>query len=195
VVAYRELQTASTSLSPKEGQQMRLRFLDWLNETKLSVERVTIAPTGLSADEYDALTLNGVKILGMSWVAVPVNSIEVMAKGIQQKEKDRFTPKPRNTDRDNEIVHLHDVEKLGWKEITKRIRAVPEWANGPGGKQVTMRALKVAYSRRKKSKPQTDWSFRSFLTTPSIFGSGTEAFVTKSEVTDAFVPLFLGAFV
>jgi hypothetical protein len=65
--------------------------------------------------------------------------------------KDHFTVKPRMTARDDEVVRLRDQEGLAWKEITKRIRANPDWACGRKGKPVSTRALVVAYSRRKKA--------------------------------------------
>ena len=65
--------------------------------------------------------------------------------------KDHFTVKPRMTARDEEVVRLRDEEKLEWKDILKRIRSVPEWAESSKGKQVTKRALIAAYHRRKKT--------------------------------------------
>jgi hypothetical protein len=79
------------------------------------------------------------------------HSIRDMTSKRETAVKDHFTPKPRMTARDDELVRLKEVEQLRWKDVTKRIRANPDWARGPRGEKITEGALRAAYSRRKKA--------------------------------------------
>jgi hypothetical protein len=90
--------------------------------------------------------------LGAEGAEEMFNGVRNMATDIEARVKDHFTAKPRNTARDDEIVRLRDEEGLDLKQIRKRIRNVPEWANGPGGKPITIGAIRTAYHRRKKSR-------------------------------------------
>jgi hypothetical protein len=61
-------------------------------------------------------------------------------------------PKPRNTDRDAEIVRLHDEEGLPFKKIPKALQGLnPAWANEKG-EPLSKDAVERAY-RRHKARP------------------------------------------
>jgi hypothetical protein len=63
--------------------------------------------------------------------------------------KEQRDPKPRNTERDNEIVRLRDIEKKSFGEIPGLLKtANPSWTRS-GGKQLTRKAVEKAYKRRK----------------------------------------------
>jgi hypothetical protein len=76
------------------------------------------------------------------------------AKEVAKEVRDHYTPKPRMTERDDEIVRLRDEEQLSWKEIRKKIRGDPRWAKGRNGKPISEGALRLAYNRHKKPSRQ-----------------------------------------
>jgi hypothetical protein len=64
-------------------------------------------------------------------------------------EKERRDPKRRNTERDDEIVRLRDVEKKAFGEIGKLLSQMNKEWRSKDGKQLTRDAVERAYYRRK----------------------------------------------
>lgn len=146
---YRNINDLINSLPPDERAQLAERF------QRLATEEIpkwwASVMSGMTPEQLAEFLENGLTDTGRKITDATFVGMKNMAKTIETKVKDHFTPKPRMTARDDEIVRLHDEEKLDWKEITKRIRSVPEWANSSKGKAVTQRSLVTAYGRRKKA--------------------------------------------
>lgn len=67
----------------------------------------------------------------------------------KEKLKEARDPKPRKTDRDDEIVRLRDIEEKTFGEIGPAlVRKNPKWC-GKSGKPLTRDAVEKAYYRRK----------------------------------------------
>jgi hypothetical protein len=108
----------------------------------------------MSPTEYTDYFIQTMAESGMACTVQSFDAIKEMTENFEKEVKDRFTVKPRMTERDYEVVRLRDQEKRDWKEILKLIRSNPTWAKGRDGKLITMKALKAAYGRRKKSSKQ-----------------------------------------
>jgi hypothetical protein len=77
------------------------------------------------------------------------HGIKAMAATVEARVKERFTPKPRNTERDEKIVALHDEDGLSFGRIGRRLAALnPRWG-GKGGRPLSRDAVEKAYHRRK----------------------------------------------
>jgi hypothetical protein len=81
--------------------------------------------------------------------------VELGEKAVMMKDeavkrvKDRLTGKPRNTERDAEIVRLRDQEKLSFGKIGYRLVKINSaWANKKG-KPMSRDAVEKAYHRMK----------------------------------------------
>jgi hypothetical protein len=79
--------------------------------------------------------------------------VEGIARDRQSLERDRLKkerdPKPRKTDRDDEIVRLRDKEGKTFGEIGRAlVRANPKWCRKDGS-PLTREAVEKAYHRRK----------------------------------------------
>jgi hypothetical protein len=108
----------------------------------------------LTPSQFDQ-HINSVRsLLGLEPLRTTGAAFRDMVKDLEAKVKSRFTPKPRCTARDAEVVRLRDEDKLTWKEILRRIRDNETWTMS-GNKPVTRRALQAAYGRRKKLRTFT----------------------------------------
>jgi hypothetical protein len=66
-----------------------------------------------------------------------------------KKMKDHYTPKPRMTERNKEIVRIHDEEDLSFGKIGRRLQQLnPKWVGGDG-KPLSRDATEKAYHRTK----------------------------------------------
>lgn len=74
---------------------------------------------------------------------------EVVSARERERIKEARDPKPRKTDRDDELVRLHEMEGKTFGEIPRLLMEInPQWC-GRDGKQLTRAAVEKAYQRRK----------------------------------------------
>jgi hypothetical protein len=70
------------------------------------------------------------------------------SRGVAEYKEDREV-KPRTTDRTDEAIRLR-AEGKSWKDVIREIRSRPEWAKGPNGRNVSIKAVQMAVLRRQK---------------------------------------------
>jgi hypothetical protein len=79
------------------------------------------------------------------------NERDVVSALVSEQNKEKRDAKPRNTDRDDEIVRLYDVEGKTFGEIPRMlILKNPLWC-GKNGKPISRDAAEKAFHRRKNN--------------------------------------------
>jgi len=89
--------------------------------------------------------------LGKFFEQGALHGVEVgeMIQDAKKEVKDRFTRKPRMTERNNKIVQLHEEEKLSFGGIGLRLQELnPKWVRR-NGKPLSRDAAEKAYHRTK----------------------------------------------
>jgi hypothetical protein len=146
--SYEKVNELIKRLSPQERERLCHMF-----------ERVTVEGVigwwgtmlkGLTPEQAADFDSKFYKTMGFKFLEETFHVIKNELKVREERVKDHYTPKPRMTERDEEIVRLRDQEGLAWKGILKEIRKNPAWDKGGRGKSVTVGVLKTAYTRHKK---------------------------------------------
>ena len=137
----------ASELSPSQRQRFTDSIFGNLVELYLPVvvrevvKRFREHPGPIS-DEFEKEVEAGIK----DWV---VKTAIVQRQLEREKLKRERDPKPRKTDRDDEIVRLRDVEGKSFGEIPRiLLRKNQSWGSGEG-KPITRDAVEKAYHRRK----------------------------------------------
>lgn len=84
-------------------------------------------------------------------LALKANAILArISAGARERLKQQRDPKARNSDRDDEIVRLHDIESKSFGQIGAILLSQnPKWT-GKNGAQLDGKAVQAAYHRKKR---------------------------------------------
>jgi hypothetical protein len=135
---------------PPDQKALLVEPLLHLHAQRVSMWWATVMQ-GMTPEQFDELMFMHHVSVGVNATRDMFHSIRDMTAKREAAVKDHFTPKPRMTERNAEVVRLRDVEKRSWKEVHQRIRANPEWAKDQAGNDISARALKEAYGRLKRA--------------------------------------------
>jgi hypothetical protein len=148
VASYEKINELIKQLAPQERERLCQMLERLTAEGVIGWWATTLK--GLTPEQAADFDSRFYKTMGFKFLEETWHAIKNALKATEERVKDHFTPKPRMTERDEEIVRMRDQEGLAWKGILKEIRKNPAWDKGGRGKSLTVGVLKTAYTRRKK---------------------------------------------